>query len=305
MRPAVRIVLLSIAALSVLAGAGHATQGKFYIVGMGTTNDLVTVRGINVIKSADIFLLESQSDAELWKEFIGQKEVWFCPNASRVFYGVDAKTITDPTARAVAGKLEAIRRQTTDKIAAAVRAGKNVASLQGGDPMMYGMTWYLDLLPKDIPREIVPGVGAFNAASAAVEMSPPYAWDTDSVILTIPDWPGQAATNEQLMEAKSSMFFYTMGLVRYPELFEQLKRHYPLDTPVAVVSFAGDREKQQVIRSTVGRFLQEVDYQKLPNNMHMLLVGKFLTIGQARKEGVASGRDMTRLLRELSEYDTK
>jgi precorrin-4 methylase len=74
--------------------------------------------------------------------------------------------------------------------------------------------------------------------------------------------------------------------LNYSRLFEQLKRHHPAATPLAVVSFAGDREKQQVIRSTVGRFLSEVDYKKLPADAHTILVGKFLEVGQARSDAL-------------------
>jgi len=39
-----------------------------------------------------------------------------------------------------------------------------------------------------------------------------------------------------------------------------------------------------VVRSTFGRFLDDVDYRRLPVERHMLFVGKFLTVGQARKD---------------------
>ncbi len=168
--------------------------------------------------------------------------------------------------------------------------GKNVASLQWGDPMIFGNTFYLEMLPKDFPSEIIPGVGAFQAASAAVKMSPPYGWNTSSVILTMSDWPGRADTNEKLMATRTSMIFYTMHL-NYPKLFAQLKRHYPKDTPVAVVNHAGDREQQKVITSTVSRFLEEISYKELPKEAHLLMVGKFLKVGQARKEGLANSKD--------------
>jgi precorrin-2 methylase len=63
----------------------------------------------------------------------------------------------------------------------AVEQGKTVAILEMGDPMMYGETFYLEMLPRDFPSEIVPGVGAFQAAASAVKMSPPYGWDTNAV----------------------------------------------------------------------------------------------------------------------------
>jgi c(7)-type cytochrome triheme protein len=80
--------------------AAGATPGKFYIVGMGTAPDLITVRGVQVIKSADIILLEQPSERDYWKDFIGDKEVWYCPHGARVGYGLDPKKVEDPDLRA-------------------------------------------------------------------------------------------------------------------------------------------------------------------------------------------------------------
>jgi precorrin-4 methylase len=267
------------------AVAAVAAPGKFYIVGMGTAPDLITVRGVEVLKSADIILLEQPSEKDYWKEFIGNKEVWYCPHAARVGLGLDPKTVKDPDIRAIVEKNAKSRQEAVDRIRKAVEAGKIVAGLEGGDPMMYGTTFYLEMLPKDFPSEIVPGVGAFQATSAAVKMSPVFGYDTNSVVVTMDDWPGRKDLNEKLMETQTSMIFYTMGL-DYPRLFAQLKRHYPAATPVAVVSFAGDREKQKVVRSTVGKFLTEVDYKTLPADAHTVLVGKFLEVGQARSDAL-------------------
>ena len=131
--------------------------------------------------------------------------------------------------------------------------------------------------------EIVPGVGSFQAGSAAVKMSPPYGYDTSAFILTMGDWLGTSDPNAKLMAPGSTMVFYTMGL-DYPTVFAQLKRFYAADTPVAVVCNAGDPGQQEVIRSTVGRFLQDVDFHSFPKRRDLLLVGKFLQVGQARKD---------------------
>jgi precorrin-4/cobalt-precorrin-4 C11-methyltransferase len=283
------IIWGTLISLLLLSGGALAGSGKFYIVGMGTTPDLMTIRAAQCVKQADIIILSEEWDQAAWKNLIAGKEVWFLGHSSQVFYGVDPLTLKNPVAREKAMRLAKQRGEMIDKIKDAVKKGKIVASLQWGDPMIYGITYPLEMLPKDFPSEIIPGVGAFQAASAAVKMSPPYGWDTSSVILTMTDWSGRADTNEKLMATQTSMIFYTMHL-NYPKLFEQLKRHYPQDTPVAVVNHAGDRERQKVITSTVGRFLDEVNYQELPVEGHMLLVGKFLKVGQARKEGLAGGK---------------
>ncbi len=276
--------------LLLYAGGVLAASGKFFIVGMGTVPDLMTLRAVQCVKQADIVILEGEEDKAAWKDLIEGKEIWFFGHRSQVFYGVDPQTLKSEAAKAKAIQMAKYRQDMMDKIKDAVAKGKNVASLQWGDPMMYGITLFLEMLPKNIPSEIIPGVGAFQASSAAVKMSPPYGWDTNGVILTMADWPGRTDTNEKLMATQSSMVFFTMHL-DYPKLFEQLKRHYPKDTPVAVVNHAGDRERQKVILSSVGGFLDDVKYQELPEEAHMLMVGKFLKVGQSRKEGLTHGKD--------------
>ena len=266
-------------------GSVGAASGKFYIVGMGTAPDLITLRAVEAIRQARIILLEDPSERDYWKDLIGDKEVWICPQRVRVGLGLDPKRVSDPAARTMVEQNARIRQETVDKIRKAVEDGKTVAALKSGDPMIYGTTFYLEMLPKDFPSEIIPGIGAFQASAAAVKMSPVFGYDTSSAILTMDDWPGRSDLNEKLMATRTTMIFYTMNL-DYPRLFAQLKRHYPPSTPVAVVSFAGDRVRQNVLRSTVGRFLTEVDYGGFPREAHMLLVGKFLEVGQARRDAL-------------------
>ncbi len=265
--------------------SGKTGPGKFYIVGMGTASDLVTVRAINVIKKADIVLVETDHERRLWGEYISDKEVWTRTISLRIMYGVDPALLKDPELRVKAERGTRARKQLAERIISAIRQGKIVADLQCGDPMVFGLTFMLEMLPEDIPTEVVPGIGSFQAASAAVKMSPTFGYDTSAVILTMDDWKGRADRNEILMAAKSSLVVYTM-LLDYPRFFSQLRRYYPADTPVAVVNNAGDPGKQRVIKSTVGKFIKEVDYKSLPESMHILLVGKFLTAGQARKDHV-------------------
>lgn len=279
----IRFILLPLLCAAGLCLGQTTTAGKFFIVGMGTAPDLVTVRAQKTIAQADVLIAEEGAIPAMWSELAAGKEVWEYPHSFRKFYGANPETLPNPAQRAEAMELAKIRRVLTEKIVAAVNAGKTVANLQSGDPMMYGMTLFLELLPAGVPTEIVPGVGAFQASSAALKMSPPYGYDTNAVILTMDDWPGRADINEKLMAAGSTMVFYTMNL-DYPRLFANLKRHYAPATPVAVVCDAGDPARQRTIRSTVARFLAEVDYKSLPVNRHLLFVGKFLEVGQKRKD---------------------
>lgn len=282
------VVAVMAAAVGVVVAQNAPKQGKFYIVGTGTATDLITLRGDRIMKEADLFVVETEEEAAFWKDAIGDREVYIAPHAARIFYGVNPDDLDDPDARKLCIENAQARQDAVDRIARAVDEGKIVAALCGGDAMMYGTTWYIEMLPADTPSEVVPGVGAFQAATAAVKMSPTFGYDTNSVVVTMADWPGRVDTNERLMDLQTSMVVYTMHL-DYPKFFSELKAHYPLETPVAVVGHAGDPESQSVIYSTVGTFLDEVDYDNLPLDMHMLLVGKFLKCGQARNDGIMGG----------------
>ena len=81
--------------------SAFAGTGRFYIVGMGTAPDLITVRGVEVIKKADLILLEEPSELDYWKSFIGDKEVFYCAHGARVGLGLDPKNVKDPDKRAI------------------------------------------------------------------------------------------------------------------------------------------------------------------------------------------------------------
>lgn len=287
--------LWTLAALALALAPASAAPGKFYIVGMGTSPDLVTLRGDKILRQAELFVLEDASDKEAWVEYIGGKETWVAPHGCRVGYGVKPDEVKDPDVRAIIVQNEKHRQEAVGKIRAAVEAGKTVVAPCWGDAMVYGTVWYLEMLPKDFPSEIIPGVGAFQAGSAALKKSTTFGYDTNSVILTQCDFPGRKDVNDKLMRAGTSLVIYTMHL-DYPKVFAELKRHYPAATPAAVVCFAGDPVKEKVIHSTVGAFLKDVDYRNLPADLHILFVGKFLAKGQARVDGlIGAERFITRM----------
>lgn len=281
-------LLFPLLALAALA-SGTGDRGKFYIVGMGTAPDLITLRALEAVRAADVIVLHDEQGYDDWKPLIGAKEVWVLPRYRFIYLGVKPEALAEAEGRALAEENARARGDMIAKIRGALDAGRTVAVLESGDPTMYGVTWYLEVLPADTPSEIIPGIGALQAAAAAVKVNLPYGWDTSAVVMTMADWEGRSDANKKLMAAGSTMAFYTMHL-DYDKLFARLRRHYPASTPVAVVSYAGDRERQKVQHSTIGRFFQDIRPADLPADAHMLLVGKFLTAGQARKDGLESGR---------------
>ena len=265
-----------------------APSGRFAVVGMGVAVDLVTLRGLRLIEEADLLLVGCDDDVIGWRELIEGRERLTVPHASRVYFGMDPESLDDPEERELARLNERMRGDIARQVIAAVEAGSLVVWLQRGDPMVFGNLWLLELMPPEVPVEVVPGIGAFQAGAAALQRSPVYGWDTNSVVLTMRDWPGRVDSVERLAALGTSMVFYTMGLP-LEELFETLVGAYSPETPIAFVSHAGDRAREAVFRSTVGAFDPTGRSGPMPEEPCLLFVGKFLSVGQARKDGVARG----------------
>ena len=110
--------------------------------------------------------------------------------------------------------------------------------------------------------EVIPGMGAVNAAAAALKRSLTCK-NSRFVMLTSP----QSLFGEKgemddgiikdLAKYKTTMVMY-MSLKRIGDLVEKLKPHFPSDLPVAVVYYAGYPDKEFVLKSNVANIEQEV-----------------------------------------------
>ena len=119
------------------------SPGKVYIVGAGPGRaDLITVRGLQLLRCAEVVLYDRLIASELLDE---------CPpNANLIYVGKAAHAHTMPQ--------DAINRLLVEQ----ARAGKQVVRLKGGDPFVFGRGGEeaLALADAGIPFEVVPGVSS-------------------------------------------------------------------------------------------------------------------------------------------------
>ena len=71
-----------------------------------------------------------------------------------------------------------------------------------------------------------------------------------------------------------TMVIFTMGS-KFKDIIKRLKEVYPLMTPVAIVVYAGYKEKEKVIRGTLENIEGKIGNEKLPFE-HLIYVGDFL-----------------------------
>ncbi|SEN19658.1 precorrin-4 C(11)-methyltransferase [Nonomuraea pusilla] len=202
-----------------------------FFVGAGPgAADLITVRGLRVLRSSPVCLYAGS--------LVPRELLDSCPEGARL---VDTANLT----------LDEI----VAELAAAHRAGLDVARLHSGDPSVFSamaeQLRRLDAL--GVPYEVVPGVPAFAAAAASLgrELTVPGVGQT--VILTrtsaratpMPDGEDLAT-----LSASRATLVLHLAVQRIEAVVDELLPSYGADCPVAVVARAS-REDEVILRGTL------------------------------------------------------
>jgi precorrin-4 methylase len=226
-------------------------KGSFHLVGAGPGDaDLLTARALNEIRKADIIFCDPVMKDKLssYVDFEG-KEVMDGYGGLFRFYGKDCDKLTGEEQSRHSMSCEQYHQKQAEfagLVRRAVQAGKNVVLLSSGDPTIYGPDiWSLKEL-RELDPVVVPGLSAFNAANAALQVS------LGEVIITA---PFKRKNKKDTIESLSGHDRATMIIFmprNMQDLFARLLRVYPADTPAAVVSYAGHAGRQNVVTGTVG-----------------------------------------------------
>jgi len=287
-RPALALLLPALLLTDTNLPAAETESTRLYLVGVGPGDpDLITLRAIAVIQQSQLIFCSDGIEQKFASHLQGKEVVtgyW------RLFpyYGKDPSQLQGEE-RQECEQIAARRREFIARVRQAAAGRKTVAILDHGDPLIYGpWAWCLEEF-EDLHPVVVPGVSSFNAANAALAKGITTSERTKSIILTSTDWPGKTDTIERLSTHGSTMVLFTMR-AEFPEFIKKLSVNYPPQTPVAVVKHAGYREKQEVVRGTLGTIVAQVGPDGLPFE-YLIYVGEFLTyryrLGNAPPPGAA------------------
>ncbi|BBO90573.1 SAM-dependent methyltransferase [Desulfosarcina ovata] len=274
------------------AKAQVSGPGTLLLVSMGTGDtDNMTMRARQAVAAADIvFTMGARTD--YYGELLARKTVYDAGH--RLFFQGETRSGPGhpgpkPPQKKLKGKtptgaghgprmdkspeeIAAQREKTRRIIRDAVAAGKHVVILDNGDPTIFGP--HIDYMREfdDLNPGIVPGISSFNAANAALQTSL-VSGDAMAVTLTIGRLEGgRDKMIAGMIDAGETLVFF---MVRDLNGFvTSLNALVSADTPVAIVSWAGSREKQRVIRGTLGTILETVGGERVPN--YLLYVGSAL-----------------------------
>lgn len=213
----------------------RAAPGHFYAVGLGPGSpDLLTLRALRIVESVDVVVAPR---SERSNESLALRVVRDVPGRREILEHIYPMERDEE-------KAEASWRAVADVVAERCRAGRSVAHLTIGDPLIYSTACYLlSQLSGRLPKErihIVPGISAFQAA-AALAGSPLTLQDDRLTLLP--------ATHldevEGALDHSETVVIYKIG-ARVREVAELLRRRN-LAGQAFLVCYAEQGGKQCVI----------------------------------------------------------
>jgi precorrin-2 C20-methyltransferase/precorrin-3B C17-methyltransferase len=155
--------------------------GYFYGVGVGPGDpELITRKAARLIETADVIAYHAGVGKESNARRIAAELFPADVIEEQLTYPVTTGTTDHPGG--YAGALADFYEESATRLGVHLEAGRDVVLLAEGDPLFYGSYMYMhDRLSERYPTEIVPGVPAFLAATAAV--TSPLVRQTD--VLTV------------------------------------------------------------------------------------------------------------------------
>jgi precorrin-4 methylase/DMSO/TMAO reductase YedYZ molybdopterin-dependent catalytic subunit len=233
-----------------------AAKPTLQVIGVGCgDSSLLTLEALTSLNRADVLVVPKDIQKR-FAPYLAGKPVLFDPLA----FG---KKPFNPEQAHKDEKARHMRREEQEQAAAMIKknldAGKSVAVIDWGDPMIYGSwRWLGDFFDK-AQIKFTPGISAFAAGSAALARD-----ITCKGLIAISD-PFTALKNQDTLKdlaGKGATLVLFMGLPKFDKLMSAVKKAYPADTPVNIVYRAGMGNGEKVLRTNLSQVMGKAKAQK-------------------------------------------
>lgn len=239
---------------------------RVYLVGGGPGDpDLLTIKALRVMQGADVIVYD----------YLITDEILSLCRTDAEYISVGKK----------AGNHTLPQDQINQLLVDLANQGKVVCRLKGGDPYIYGRGGEeAQLLAKhNIPYQVVPGITAAAACSAAVGIPlthRDYAQSLQFVtghLKKSSDSNAQSDTNWQSLASTNQTLVIYMGIIQSPEIKHQLIKHgRAADTPVAIIE-KGTRPDQRVVIGTLATLDELVQSHNI-GSPALIIVGEVVNL---------------------------
>jgi uroporphyrin-III C-methyltransferase len=235
---------------------------KVYLVGAGPGDpELITIKGLNCIKKADVILYDRLVSDELLEYAKEGAELIFCGKLPN-FHVLQQETINHLLVKHA-------------------KKGKTVTRLKGGDPFVFGRGGEeAEYLAKHrIEFEIVPGITSGIAASAYAGIPLTHRGISSSFAFVTghsKNFEEDHIRWEVLAKGVDTIAIY-MGVKNLPRIQKRLIHcgKNP-DTPIAFIQW-GTLPEQKTIISTLGSAVEALQEEKIENPC-MIVVGEVVKL---------------------------
>ncbi|MFD6949621.1 ATP-binding protein [Nocardiopsis sp. TSRI0078] len=248
--------------------------GRFHGVGVGPGDPgLITLKAAGLIAGADVVAYHAGVGKESNARRIAGDLIPEAVIEEQLTYPVTTGATDHPGG--YAGALADFYEESAARLAAHLDAGRDVVLLSEGDPLFYGSYMYMhDRLSERYETEIVPGIPAFSAATAAA--AAPLARQTD--VLTV--LPGTLPEPELARRLADTDAAVVMKLGRtFPAVRRALEAAGRLEHAVYVERASMDGERRLPVA--------EVDPETVPYFSLVLVTGDSRNGRRSRNAGAA------------------
>lgn len=219
-------------------------RGCVFLVGAGPGDPgLITVKGLETLRQAEVVVYDHLANAELLKEARLDAEL--------IYVGKRAGQHTFSQ--------EEINQFLVEK----AQAGKTVARLKGGDPFVFGRGGEeaMALAAAGVPFEVIPGVTSAVAAPAYAGIPVTHRGLASSfAVVTGHEDPTKAEStiDWQYLARGVDTLIFLMGVGNLPEIVARLVEHGRApETPAALVRW-GTTARQETVAGTLADIAEKV-----------------------------------------------
>lgn len=263
---------------SLPAGLASAQPGHLYGVGVGPGDPgLITLRAASLIASADVVAYHRAAHRGSTARTIAADHLREGVIEEPLIYPVTTGTTAHPGG--YYGALADFYDECAERFRAHLAAGRSIVCLAEGDPLFYGSFMYVhDLLRDEFPTEVVPGITAMAAATAAVGSGLSRHEDTVTVLpgtLPVPELARRLADTDAAVIMKLGRTFEGVR--------EALHQAGLLDRAIYVEH--ASRSGQRVVP------VREVDPQTVPYMSIVIVPGEDLRADAAGRAGANGIRE--------------
>jgi uroporphyrin-III C-methyltransferase len=253
----------------------NITKPKLTLVGAGPGDvDLITLKGIKAIKSADYILYDALVNVELLE--------YMKPTATKIYVGKRSSKHTYS------------QSEINEMILLFAGESNHVVRLKGGDPYIFGRGYEEKLYAEKhgVQVMIIPGITSATSVPAIAGVPVTMRGVSQSFwVLTATTKTGELSDDIELASQSSATIIVLMGVKKLPEIVDLFKCSGKGDTPVVIIQ-NGSLPNEKKAYGTVDSIVSEANRTKI-GAPSIIVIGEVAKYGKLTVEASKKVKEFT------------